>query len=702
MSKYSDSDTYGFSEAVVSLKKYRRPELIDEKGNDLLDILYTDLLPNDQVIKTCLKPNTTFIIGRKGTGKSTIFLKLQKEINKNNNNICCYIDTKTIFEASQSEYVNPNYLNGLKIPKNSLDTYLIERTFIQHVLQEIRLEIDKSSESIIDKIKRLVGVDKTELVNKKIYELEQLIENNEAIKEIEIPMLKSKVVTLVEKEEQAKKTSLETGIRSNLFSFSTDGGVGANINASDEDNTKISVEHSKEFSEIFLGIFKIRDVISKIKDILSILGIKNLYILLDDFSEIDDQSMKIFVDVLLAPLNNWSNDFIKFKVAAYPHRVYYGKIDIGKIDIIDLDFYELYSEFSRTSMEEKAIDFTRRLIENRISYFTNQPVQMFFDNKEDMHYYYELIFQISMNVPRIIGYILLYCYESNIIYDKPINRIALEAAATKYYQRAIKSFFGKTTYSMMALEEKIDILQLEELLQKIVDNQKLIKKKIVEGVYSGESYDKSNPYTSHFNIQSKYEYFVRTLELNFFITKYEELKDRDMSDVSVYALNYGLCHQNNIRWGKPKDDRKYFISRPFNFSKLLEDFLNESKRIECISCKRTYSIKDFDSLKFNKMQCIDCHAPVKIVSLADNIKKEIDKINYSDLLDAMEYDILYEVYHSQIQLRAKDIAEELDCSYQLIGKKAKKLIDKKLLLKNQIGKKYYSLTEEAIKIYFSN
>ena len=44
--------------------------------------------------------------------------------------------------------------------------------------------------------------------------------------------------------------------------------------------------------------------------------------------------MQIVVDTILAPLNNWSDELIKFKVAGYPGRVYYGKIDKTKIDEI--------------------------------------------------------------------------------------------------------------------------------------------------------------------------------------------------------------------------------------------------------------------------------------------------------------------------------------------------------------------------------
>ena len=79
---FTDEQKDGFFEAVESMKKYRRADLIDEKGRSLLEKLYTDLLPNELVLKKALLNNTTFFIGRKGTGKSTIFLRLEQELRK--------------------------------------------------------------------------------------------------------------------------------------------------------------------------------------------------------------------------------------------------------------------------------------------------------------------------------------------------------------------------------------------------------------------------------------------------------------------------------------------------------------------------------------------------------------------------------------------------------------------------------------------
>ena len=76
--------------------------MIDEDGKSILDKLYVDLLEGDVILNKCLLDNTTFLIGRKGTGKSTLFLKLESECRKKKGYCPCYIDVKTVFESSQA------------------------------------------------------------------------------------------------------------------------------------------------------------------------------------------------------------------------------------------------------------------------------------------------------------------------------------------------------------------------------------------------------------------------------------------------------------------------------------------------------------------------------------------------------------------------------------------------------------------------
>ncbi|MBN5319575.1 hypothetical protein JY479_06085 [Serratia marcescens] len=703
-----------FFDAVDSLKRFKRAEVTDRKNRTLIDKLYTDLLPENQVFNMCFSGNTTFLVGRKGTGKSTIILKLENEYRKDNNYLSCYIDTKTVFESSKSEYKKLDYLND-KIPEGALEQYLVERSFIQEVLKSIGYELDKRADNFFAKFSDAIGIGSKAKVKKKISSLLSRVSNNDILSSIEVPVVTELAVKIqTGNESEVSKAVKNKGAAS--LSIEKNGSINAGLSGErDSTSSSRSKENEiweKSFSSTLLKVFQIKNFIDEIEVILKTLKIKKLIVFLDDFSEVDEQTIKNFVDVVLAPLNNWSNEFVCFKVAAYPNRVYYGNIDPGKVDVVELDFYNLYSNYDKATMESLSVNFTKRILENRVNYFCSGLIADYFDvnSNVSLEEYYELIFKVSMNVPRIIGYILFYCHQTHVSQGKLINRLAIENAASNYYDKIVSKYFDIATNSLMSFDEKVSELQQKELLDLIMDKLKQVKKQIVTSELTGDIYkaDSKNPFCSHFFFQPNLEHFVRSLELNFFITKYNEMSDRDGVKISVYGLNYGLAKQQNLRWGKPDGTkyRKYFIGRPFDFNKIIEDFLKGSKKIVCLnpSCAKVYPYEQLEFLKFAKMKCVDCHCPVELKSISDNIADELGKIDKAKLLPKLDLSILHELNKDAGEMFARDIAEELDASSKLIAKRAEKM-DKNLSLihRDRSGILIkYSITESAKEMYFHN
>jgi len=111
VSRWTQKELEGFRTAAASLKLYRRAELIEEENQEsLIKDLYVDPLPSEHIFRTVLKPNTTFLIGRKGTGKSTIFQRVQYELRKMAGYASAYIDIKTVYESSTTD---PKILSSL-------------------------------------------------------------------------------------------------------------------------------------------------------------------------------------------------------------------------------------------------------------------------------------------------------------------------------------------------------------------------------------------------------------------------------------------------------------------------------------------------------------------------------------------------------------------------------------------------------------
>lgn len=688
---YTEEVIDGFSKAAESLKKYRRAELLDEAGKSILDDMYVDLLRGDVVLKKCLLDNTTFLIGRKGTGKSTIFLKLENEYRKKATYLPCYIDVKTIFESSQAQVCNLGYLKDY-MDEKTLEKYLMSRFFIQSVLEQIYTEIDKQRKSFFEKISDALSGNDNETIKFKIEELLNKVKENEQLGQIEVPVLQQHLTKIGNVCRDTEKEGLSNSI----------GVVGAltpNVRAGMEGNLEYENESSNsfesEFTSVFLKVFEIRNIIDELQKILQAIRISHLIIMLDDVSEIDGTALKMFMDTIVAPLNNWSNEFIKFKIAFYPNRVHYGNIDPGKIDIINLDFYNLYSEFDVNKMEENAVDFTKRLLNNRFEYFS-QSLDQYIDDKVDIEEIYTLFFRVSMNVPRIMGYLLSYLHQSNVVYGKKITKQDIENAAEKYYDEKIDAFFRASTYCLLPLEEKRDIAQLKKMRDAVVLKSKEIKTQINRGELTGK-YLKNMPYSSHFHIMQDMEKYLISLELNHFISKYEEMSNRDGRKVNIYCINYGLAKKNNILWGKPKgtEYRKYFIERPFNYTNVILEQIKEVQVIHCENpnCARVFSEGDLPGLQFTHFMCPDCHSKVIIERVIDDeVQNDIESIDSLLKLTQGEMDIVIDLSSRHRPVLARDIAGEVDMNSHRVAKLCKRLAENGIVTRRMTTNMIYEYT----------
>ncbi len=116
-----------FLKLADSLSKYRRAELKNNEKN-LIEELYVDPLDNDLILKSMLQENTTLLIGRKGTGKSTIINRFQHEIRKTDDKISLYIDVKALFEQAKKSSFSFQY-EMENILSSSDRKFRIERVF---------------------------------------------------------------------------------------------------------------------------------------------------------------------------------------------------------------------------------------------------------------------------------------------------------------------------------------------------------------------------------------------------------------------------------------------------------------------------------------------------------------------------------------------------------------------------------------------
>ena len=412
--------------------------------------------------------------------------------------------------------------------------------------------------------------------------------------------------------------------------------------------------------------------------------------------------MEQVVDTILSPFNNWSDEFIKLKIAVYPGRLYAGDIDLSKADEVYLDIYRAYGRNDVSGMEDKAVDFTRRLVITRLQYFCQEKPDIYFEANSPE--FWRTLFYACLGNPRILGYVLFYAYETNTIYNKKIGIRTIQDAARRYYEEKIHQNFRLNKFLHETFEERSSIFSLKELLEEMVKRAKVLRTYRESQVMREIS---GRPPTSHFHVLRDYDPVLSSLELNFFLTKYYEMKDRDGREVSVYALNYGLCQQQTITFGRPREKREhrlYFVERVFDYSPIIASYIKVNQEIVCDNCANRHDHEKLPAIEAFDMLCPTCKkGTCRIVNLSRKYEQLIKTVAAENLLPETELGILKTLHDERAKMFAKEIAGELDCSYQLVGSRGRNLAQRELVKRteNERGRRVFEISERAVEVYFN-
>ena len=90
-------------------------------------------------------------------------------------------------------------------------------------------------------------------------------------------------------------------------------------------------------------------------------------------------------------------------------------------------------------MEDKAVDFTRRLVITRLTYFCQEEPDIYFETSSPEFW---RTLSPSWAIPECSGTYYFYGYETNIIYNKKIGIRTIQDAARRYYEEKIHQYLN--------------------------------------------------------------------------------------------------------------------------------------------------------------------------------------------------------------------------------------------------------------------
>lgn len=696
-----------FARIAESLRQYRRAELKDfedELGGKPVSALYVDPLPDEAVLNSVLSSNTTFLLGRKGTGKSTVFAKAQGVFRERKDILSTYLDVKSLCDIMNADEMPVKALDNVEVDTGIYRAHMIRKVFLSQVVAELLKEINNlcNSMSLWDIWK---GKKKsfTELRNS-LTSLQARV-RDVSLHEQELPILQK--ITRRWKTQQKNEAGSESNVGSRLSASPLS--IKSEVQASLHDFER-SLEDNEiynEYSDIVLRTFPFNEIITEIQNILMESGLKRVIVFFDDFSELNFIDQRLFVDVVLSPLNNSSNEAVKLKVAGYPGRVYYGKIDPTKVDTICLDFASLYEATDVQSMERAAIDYAQRLLRKRFDSF-GEDIEEYFDPSAPMEQYWRLLFETTFNVPRLMGTLLHICYLDKVSKGQAITLSSLRLASQKHYELTISQYFDRLNrFALEPFENKLDRHNQHELLKHIINEARDVRRKINDKSIGGSYFDNvRNPPVSHFVVSPSLTSVFRSLESNFLLSKYKDTRDKNGKPVTVYALYYGLTESERLSWGYPqgREYRNYFVQRCFDFTTAIHEFLSKNQTIRCASCGTCFPLEQESSLVLYKWRCPECQDGIcSVVNLAEDYVAEMAELRAELMLDPVELEILSTLNSEQTLMRAGEISALIDETYQLVGRRTSKLKEMGLVEKERDAvdaKMRSKITERAESTYF--
>ena len=668
------NDLMFFSEkielAFKSLMHSGRPDVYDSENNNITSDIYIDLFGSDYVLRQVLDNNHIILKGRKGTGKSTIFVKAEEIIKETRrHSLPIYINLQTCYETKN----------------NDISKLLTYQNFLVKILECIKQNI-KTSITRIDELDELFDeINNGKYINRDfINSFEMLSDSKDIYKS-------------------------HTGTELN------------------EDNDFSEINSAK--NEI--RIFSIHSILEKIKNILSHYNINTIFLFLDDFSELDIENQKVVVDSLISPIISSYNETFKIKIAAYPSRIYMGNIDATKIPTVPLDFYDAFEQSTNNyaGVEKAATEYIKRTLEKRLEVFTENKikiVQLFnITDKISLENYLKRLFDCTAAIPRSLGFILNYCYLASINNGNPITLSNIDNAAIKYYEENIYAdFINDVRFKQAFYDDKklLDQISQKNLIDEIAKYLFETKRNLIKQYQNRnltnqlfketlENDRRGNAYwlpTSYFYINKKTEKLLKTLELYFMVHKFNEGSKRGTDDdkVSFYGLNYGLCLTKKIDYGRPEGRRKYDYWRQdeFDLSKFVPNVLSNIETIQCTECGKVYNDTEFEIYNVNKncFQCTNHDSVRKINKFAKKLETKLNEWREKSLPD-IHIEILRALYNNRPKkLSAFEIGKIIDKHHLTITNATNTLYNRNYINREIRERRYYSITEISIADFFSD
>lgn len=508
-----------------------------------------------------LGPTDQLIVGRRGTGKTTLLYRALVECMRS-------WDTDYMGPArprTLGVYVDLDKCNSLATGDTS-DFAKFERAFASELCGAITEELQRSwpaikaEPSLLAKIFKPRESRKTADVKR---ELERLAE-----------ILTTGVPRFVDKSQPVQTTrssrSKATSSTSGTAAMSVkDTSIGVGI-ADGEEQEEFVQTVSIETTTYELAIV---DVMRVIADLREVANIPHFTLYIDEFSALPQAHQLKFTTLLKRLLGNHAG--VCIKVCAITDNYTLGSSIILQRDLFELSldlnsFVERHGSLSGAMTELESL--TKRIVTQRLSAYASASPSTVFDAPEAA---YAELTRAAMGVPRTMGIVLKQAWSRGQgSTRRRIRRSDLDYGVAYASRAYLNQMTGAAKNGLAIPEHVVEIWG--SLMERAIQERR-------------KSPDVP---ASHFMVVPRHEEKLRFLNMFFLVHLIEEGRTTKKESRSrhLYAFDYGAAQENLLDWG---DDKNVIRQQRFVYDDVLEPFdsfyrIGAEPHFRCPKCKSDY------------------------------------------------------------------------------------------------------------------
>jgi hypothetical protein len=558
---------------------------------------FVEIIPYESCLKALFQAKEErkikYLIGKSGTGKTTLFNRIQIE---------CY---ESFFQKKELDY--------LKSEKRVLPVYIEIKNFFLKIIEKINFSDDKIAD--LGQILKNISIEF-------LRQIENTYEELRGLGIIDIKIFKkvneiiSNATDDIDKRSSIITENIEESIK-NLFIKLNHSIQKVNYDAGNNEiiedlNTK---EKLTKYWKVLFNTDRIKDAIYELKR-LKEYPINYIHFLLDNFSEISLLNQKLMIDNLIQPLFS-DMEIICFCIACYPHYYYADSIKYQDYELINLDWLDIDSECTINDKIKNGVNLLTQIIYKRLQ---NSLLQVFPNENslniifEDKSLFLKTLFYACMNSPKIGGMLLCHplCVQS-LKMKKAITINEIKKASAYVYEELIyKEYFR----SLLKDKKSNDYFSEKEIIQ-----DKVIFDKLIDIMKKGfKNGNKSYFIINESLIQDDFKLLSR-LELMGFLIKVNtshleeshklfnwQSNDNDL--YGLYYLYYGIYIKNDIDFILDEiiDNWLEYYDK-YNITLDLYEVLLTFEYYKCqnLECSKVWPVTCLDEIKRLNYKCDNCN-----------------------------------------------------------------------------------------------